>query len=260
MEKTDAADVATSSTAQATEEAKSDAVSESPVTESVITPSREPEQAPVAMTVEPPASASDSSSPPTAAATEKEASDIVVPSSGKDGSTTALTIEQPPLPVPTVVVDEQLQEVAGKVPEMVVDAVTTTGAENSAMAVPAVPQSQEAAQLREPKMVAAPDAKSADLVTRTKRPSFKELFGYERPQPPIRGYEYGSQGGYSKEGPETQRTYPPAPWQYAPIQPGWGADFPGRYWPYGNYGGYPAYPMMPDWAPYQPFEYGPSGY
>ena len=90
------------------------------------------------------------------------------------------------------------------------------------------------------------------------RPSFKELFGYERPEPPIRMPDQGSRGSFPPDRSELQRLYP-VPRHYAPRQP-WGGGYPGQYGPYGNYGGYPYYPGMPEWTHYQPYGYGPSSY
>ncbi|MCB1860220.1 MAG: hypothetical protein KDI47_00640 [Gammaproteobacteria bacterium] len=97
-----------------------------------------------------------------------------------------------------------------------------------------------------------------EYATNSRRPTFKELFGYERPKPSLRRRDYGTQLPFSPDGFEQQRVYP-APWQYAPVPPSWG-EYPGQYGPYGNYGGYPSYPNMPDWATYQPYGYGPIGY
>lgn len=96
--------------------------------------------------------------------------------------------------------------------------------------------------------------------TSSRRPTFKELFGYERPKPPLRRRDYGTQDPFSPDAFEQQRMYHPAPWQYAPAPPPVWGEYPGQYGPYGNFGGYPSYPNMPDWTPYQPYGYGPSGY
>ena len=89
------------------------------------------------------------------------------------------------------------------------------------------------------------------------RPSFKELFGYERPKPPVHRQDQATHEPFARD------NFYPAPWSYPPRQPAWGGEYPGQYGPYGNYGAYPApaYPGRPEWAPpYQPYGYGPSGY
>lgn len=97
-----------------------------------------------------------------------------------------------------------------------------------------------------------------ESTSNTRRPTFKELFGYERPKPPVRRRNLAMQEAFSRDGFEQRGMYP-APWPHAPVQPAWG-EYPGQYGPYGNFGGYPSYPNMPEWAPYQPYGYGPSGY
>jgi len=81
--------------------------------------------------------------------------------------------------------------------------------------------------------------------------SFKELFGYARPEPPQRRQAYRTQEPFSPSGSGRQGYYP-APWQ---SNRGGGFGYPGQY---GPYGGYPPVPNMPGWAPYQP--YGSDGY
>lgn len=250
-------DAAVLSAQQETEVAKSEAVTDSPVAAPVATAPSEPQQPETKVTEEskPAPDAVGSSSSPVQV-TETAASDAPVPGGEQVVSGTVQeTEQQAPVSVQAVVEAEQQQETAGKMPEVVVETVSTAGSDNLAEA-PTAPKSQEAAPPVSEAMVAAPEPAGTDYSARAKRPSFKELFGYERPQPPVRRYDYRS---YSDEGLDTPGAYP-APWQYAPVRPGWGAEYPGQYWPYGNYGGYPSYPAMPDWAPYLPYGYGPSGY
>ncbi len=87
--------------------------------------------------------------------------------------------------------------------------------------------------------------------------SFKELFGYARPEPPQRRQAYRTREPFSP-GSSGRQGYYPAPWQ---PNRGGGFGYPGQYGPYGGYGGYGGYPTipnMPGWAPYQP--YGSDGY
>ncbi|MCB1753041.1 MAG: hypothetical protein KDI74_15095 [Gammaproteobacteria bacterium] len=110
---------------------------------------------------------------------------------------------------------------------------------------------------------AAPERAGREFARRgTMRPSFRELFGYERPKPMMRRQDNGNYEPFSNDSYEQQGYYP-APWQqYAPRPPAWGGEYPGQYGgPYGGgYGNYSGYPNMPDWAPYQPYRYGPSNY
>ena len=107
--------------------------------------------------------------------------------------------------------------------------------------------------------LALPKKKGTEFARDGGRPSFRELFGYERPKPPV---HWQDRGPYESSAPDSfeQQEYYPAPWPYMPGQPAWGGGgYPYQYGPYSSYGAYPAYPGMPDWAPYRPYGYG-SGY
>ena len=63
----------------------------------------------------------------------------------------------------------------------------------------------------------------------------QELFGYERPKPPV---HWQDRGPYESSAPDSfeQQEYYPAPWPYMPGQPAWGGGgYPYQYGPYGSY-------------------------
>lgn len=99
-----------------------------------------------------------------------------------------------------------------------------------------------------------------------KRPSFKELFGYERPRPrsgrPAPRWQEEAGQSTSEEMARIRR-FEANPWRYAPRRPQWNQNYPGQYGM--PYGAYPApvspYPQVPEWAaPYQPYEFGAGAY
>ncbi|MCB1761178.1 MAG: hypothetical protein KDI68_15515 [Gammaproteobacteria bacterium] len=125
-----------------------------------------------------------------------------------------------------------------------------------------VAQTDSAAGAGEKEQQAAPVAQTADKPAAVERPSFKELFGYERPRPGSarqapEWVEEARQG--AAEEMARMRRMDANPWRYAPRQPQWNQGYPGQYGV--PYGGYPAaptapYPQMPEWAaPYQPYNY-----
>lgn len=146
--------------------------------------------------------------------------------------------------------------------------VSGTSSEEAAVSAPATAgqagnEATSAAENAADSGQAAPERAGREFARRgTMRPSFRELFGYERPKPMMRRQDSGNYEPFSNDSYDQQGFYP-APWQqYAPRPPAWGGEYPGQYGgPYGGgYGNYSGYPNMPDWAPYQPYGYGPSNY